>query len=652
MRRLFTSLLLMVGSLLPAVAQHTLDSLVMVVSLRRDGSAKIQELRYMNIGHDGTECFIKQYNMGDMTVDSLDVWEKVTGSMGQDSLITYTLDTPWDVNRSRSQKAFHCGFNDTPEGQEICWGIGEPGRHKYIINYCVHGLVKSYSDFDGFNHNFYEAATPAADYVRIVYILDPDDYVTICIPDGDSIITYPFYSNFVIGDDDITFFDDDSVVIARHPVANAYLDRDTLSRDTASIWAFGYYGEIFFTDDGRVAAVTSDPMDQGSKMIVMMRFRKGLFQPSLSYPDQSFETDVKELAFIDSDYDFDDEGEGSDASRNGGELTPMWVHVLLTILGASCCIGLPLVLLIYSLFGTRISRWWDRRRVRKLLADAPQYYHEPPLGGQLLRSRRILRVMEPNLENSEIKLVEAYVLRLLNYKILDVVDEITKKGETRQVFKVSAPDDVKDLLADATDDNKLLLKLQTILYTAAGDDHLLQPTELNDLVHDNPIMIRSFARDLRGANTANIYIENIKRDEAQQVYGFWNFLNDFTLVKERAIQEVALWNDYLVFATLFGIADKVRADMRKIAPDLQVFDKLTREIVDSTTPVALLCSSLTNHIIDAAERTIYYETDAERRIREAMARRAEARERRSGGGGRSSYGGGGGYSGGGGSGVR
>ena len=98
-------------------------------------------------------------------------------------------------------------------------------------------------------------------------------------------------------------------------------------------------------------------------------------------------------------------------------------------------------------------------------------------------------------------------------------------------------------------------------------------------------------------------------------------------------------------------ADQVRADMKKIAPDLQVFDELTRHIIDNTSVNAALYSALTQSIIDATTRTIHYETDYERESR-LQRERAARRQRWSGGGGRASFGGGGGFSGGGGSGGR
>ena len=54
--------------------------------------------------------------------------------------------------------------------------------------------------------------------------------------------------------------------------------------------------------------------------------------------------------------------------------------------------------------------------------------------------------------------------------------------------------------------------------------------------------------------------------EARRVIEFKNFLEDFTLSKERGATEVGLWKDYLVFAQLFGIADKVAKQFQKLFP--------------------------------------------------------------------------------------
>lgn len=69
-----------------------------------------------------------------------------------------------------------------------------------------------------------------------------------------------------------------------------------------------------------------------------------------------------------------------------------------------------------------------------------------------------------------------------------------------------------------------------------------------------------------------------KTIEGQELYAKWlahkRFLLDFGRLSEKDIPEVALWDKYLVTATVFGIADKVSKKMQILIPDYDT-DMLT-----------------------------------------------------------------------------
>jgi len=92
-----------------------------------------------------------------------------------------------------------------------------------------------------------------------------------------------------------------------------------------------------------------------------------------------------------------------------------------------------------------------------------------------------------------------------------------------------------------------------------------------------------------------------------------------------------LWNDYLVYATLFGIADQVKRDMKQLNPEYLEMNQITRNLTNnSLVPVLMATTYNSAHSVQS-----------------------KVDSRSSGGGGRSSFGGGGGFSGGGhGGGVR
>ena len=57
-------------------------------------------------------------------------------------------------------------------------------------------------------------------------------------------------------------------------------------------------------------------------------------------------------------------------------------------------------------------------------------------------------------------------------------------------------------------------------------------------------------------------------EEAKELAGLKNFLEEFTLIKEREPIEVNLFEDYLIFAQILGIAKKVASQFKKLYPEI------------------------------------------------------------------------------------
>jgi pSer/pThr/pTyr-binding forkhead associated (FHA) protein len=111
------------------------------------------------------------------------------------------------------------------------------------------------------------------------------------------------------------------------------------------------------------------------------------------------------------------------------------------------------------------------------------------------------------------------------------------------------------------------------------------------------------------------------KEELAEVIGLKKYLNEFTLIAEREITEVSLWKEYMVYATLFGIADKVLEQFKKVYPEkIPELETYNRNVI----------------IAHSYYRSMY-----------RSSQRAMQARRTSGGGGRASFGGGGGFSGGG-----
>lgn len=729
-------------------AQHTLEYMLMNVVLDTNGDAYVQEFRQMHIAPYGTENYISFYNLPEgMELKNVSVQED--GEF-------YTYDKYWDMSRSRAEKTFHCGINYSDQGPELCWGLGKEGDHSYLVRYVITNLVRSYEESDGFNHSFYEAASPAANDAFVVIHALKRDSVQYKPED---IWNLPYFKitnldewvdlNIVSDENDATdgtvdaydptrqkgmnpwgkpVEDNDSppqlfsllqlrqmadslgisldslaTVLQENPRRfNRLLDNektvelqlDTLRHPAVKAWAFGYNGYLDFYPNGALRAMNDSlPMYSGESMIIMVEFEKGMFNPAMKGEVSKFET-VKERAFFDSDYSLDDEEDGTDkrASFLGGDSdTPMWMNWLVNIL-AALFLGALIILPIWGVihfirrlfWGKQIDqKKWDKNMTKLLgvkVENLP-YYRDPPAGGRLTFSQRILAGLRPTDGVGISHLIEAFMMRMLYKGSIQITTETTEDGKLRDVFLITKPEEINNAEAHEDhakimglyhksmqdvidrkengihvkiDDENLENLLHKLLYLAAGEDHLLQPDELKAFIEANPLKIRPYAQAVNYLVNASINQKLLPKEESKQVYGFHKFLKDFTLVNEREMTEVSLWKEYLVFASLYGLGDQVRKGMKKIAPDIMQLDKITSMLLASGAS-AVMVGSLISTMQKSYRYAQMYKTADEIKIERAAARaaaRAARTYRSSGGGGRSSYSGGGGHSGGGGSGVR
>ena len=117
------------------------------------------------------------------------------------------------------------------------------------------------------------------------------------------------------------------------------------------------------------------------------------------------------------------------------------------------------------------------------------------------------------------------------------------------------------------------------------------------------------------------------RAEVLQIAGLKRYLLDYTLIPDREAIEVHLFEEYLIFAQMLGIAKKVAKEFKDLYP----------EIIEQSN-------------FNSYDNIIFINMCSSRGISEASAAKSRAESYSSGGGGFSSGGGGGGSFGGGGGG--
>ena len=374
--------------------------------------------------------------------------------------------------------------------------------------------------------------------------------------------------------------------------------------DSCGIWGFRFDGNLWF-ENGTIVVETAQPMNSEAALFVMARFPQGMFEPSVT-EDGTFE-EKKAEALEGSDYTSDDEEELS------------WFDYLLMIGSFIVVVLVPIVCWIWRM----VSVWRARRRINKDLL----WYRDIPMNGNLQQANDVLnahRYFGSDYNN----LMSACILKLINQGAITIETRPNKKGKMEPNFVIHE-------LKSQEKQPVLMRRIYSIFKQAAGDDTVLEPKELKQFMSSNKNqgITDNFVSTLHSSTKLSAYKN--REDEVRQLYGLRKFLKEFTLMNERGVGEVKLWKDYMIYATLFGIADQVIRDMKKINPEYFNMDQVASQMADDMT-LPIIYSTL------------------HRSTSRAVSDKAAREMRANGGGGHSSWGGGGGgFSGfGGGGGVR
>ncbi len=376
------------------------------------------------------------------------------------------------------------------------------------------------------------------------------------------------------------------------------------THDNTSIWSFGFIGGINL-EDGKIVARTDEPFSTRSAMIVLAGFQKGLFHPLLT-EDMTFD-EVWARAMEDSDYD-DDLDRGS--------------MIIFTIVLA--VLGLLFIFSIYVVIDTFVKH---KKRKKSLLGgsmkDLP-WSRDIPCGGDLRGAFNVLVAFSGTKMENQRNLVAAYITRLFYRGAFEVV---TDPKTLKPALKVKGfPQGVVEEEQES-EDVRLERRMFGFIKEAAGEDGVIQKRELNGWSSKHGKVLDKWMKDARDGSE----LETLTAEDVRKVYGLRKFLKDFTLIDDRGVIEVGLWNNYLIFASLYGIADQLYKDYQKVCPEY--FRLASVEGVSDAAAATVLMRNLA----DSASQSISY----------SVYSYSAGSGPSGGGGGRSSWGGGGGFSGGG-----
>lgn len=507
------------------VFANSINKIDMDVYINSNGDASIKEVWDATL-YEGTEGYRPYTDMGTSIISDFSVTDD-TGKI-------YEFLDSWNTRASFDGKAYKNGFNNISNGVELCFGISKYGNRKYYLKYNISNFVTLYSDnIEG------------------------------------------IYFKFINLDQDVL-----SAKITIHSDV-------PFSLDNSKIWAFGYDGEITFKD-GSIVLETSSRLSKYDYMTGLIRFEEKIFN-----------TNNK------SNYSFDDEYDSAfndvnDEEREKAKDEDALIGIISLIIGIIVSVVYVIIICFGISFffpGKNKGINYSNNYITGIKNTLPKgnkvnYYREIPCDKDLGRAYFVLKLYEiDNIDTLKKGLIGAILLKWIKEKYITVTKT---KGGLFSIKDNNYAIDLSNSKGLEKVDSEIEKSLYKIIIEAAGNNKILEAKEFSNWSRNNCYKLSSwyyfvYDYEFKKLEKEKLIVDEISitkgifginkksahkapspelKEDAINLLGLKRYLLDFSLMPKREAREVIIWEEYLMFAELLGIANKVREQFSKLYPEL------------------------------------------------------------------------------------
>jgi len=491
-------------------------------------------------------------------------------------------------NLGNSELSDFMVYMDGEELQSKTWNVDETLSEKsgyYGINYTNSGIELCFGKKDFNRHTF------TLRYTLSNYVLDTSDSQVLYHTLLPNVTT----DNFTV---DVTSF---------------YSFPNTLD-----VWGYGYKGYAY-VKDGKISMSNEGTLN-GDYVVLLAKFPLNTFNTSNILSGYDSFDDIYRMASEGVyEYNYSDYSEG----------------------GFFSFIGVIFNVFIFVLIGSFVIKTINNSKYgyinnKKIDKKNVPMFRDIPCNKDIYYANVLIKLNNFGYKDSNI--LGAIILKWVRN------NKIVFKNEEVGVFNRETS--VIDLSLNPTFDNDIEQRLFNMMREASKDE-ILEAKELEKwckknyseffslftrienetislLKSKNYIYNRNDKNECKYKNVMNDQMYN----DSIQLYGLKKYLEEFSRMNTKEVMEVKLWDEYLMFAYLFGIADKVSKQLKNMYPD--VIEQMQSQSFDYNMLVFI--NNISTRSVTAASNA-----------------RSAAESYSSGGGGFSSGGGGGGSFGGGGS---
>ena len=551
----------------------SIDTIDMNITLESDGTATIVETWKATV-NQGTEGWHPYYNLGDSEITVLGA------SMDGES---YDIVNYWYESNTKSEKAYKAGLYNAGGGEyDVVFGVSEYGTHTYKVVYKISNFVKNLEDAD-----------------MIYWQLFPYDFSAQ--PNNVTIkVSGPYY----------------------YP-------------DDLDVWGFGMSGAPCYVKDGAIYMTSDGGISKSEYLTLLAKFPAGTFDTT-SKLDNTFDY------YLDMAKDGSKPYNGNSSSNSD---MPSWAVVIMALF--------PILInvIVWSIIGTIFIRESNKNKKPYVFSENKNKipkdinnFRDIPCNKDIYRAFWVADTYKLNKTKNDffgvllLKWIydgNVTVNTLEKKKLLKTAKEdvitFNKEPETENVHERNLYRYMLEASGDGVLEKDEFKKWCKNHYSKILDwadkvlkyerDILVKEGSITDIVSQKGLVFKYDVHSYK--------IEDNMYEEAIQMGGLKKFLNEFSEINKKEPIEVKLWNEYLMYAQIFGIASKV----------IERFKKLYPEIVED----------MGNYNFDYST-FLFINSISSTGVSAASAARSAANSYSGGGGGFSSGGGGGGSFGGGGGG--
>lgn len=512
------------------VKANNISKISMDIYVDNNGDAYITEVWNAYLS-SGTEGYRYYGNLGNSAILDYTVSDQTK------TYTSYNSSGSWNVNASFDDKAYKYGIYDAGDHKELCFGISNYGSNIYTLKYKITGFVATTEDSD-----------------IIYWELIPSN------------------------------LDVDNVYIKIHSDFNY--------EDTLDVWGYGNYGGYAYVYDGYIE-ISNDSLSSSEYVVALVKFEKG-----------TFNTTNEISGNFDKYYEMAENGATHYENKTSIFATIMgiivslfsmlfWVIIIVIICKSSASQG--------NKSGTMTLDYGEQG---KKLPKNVNLFRELPCGKDIFRAYWVAN--NYNLVKKKTDFLGAILLKWLKQEKIKIenknVGKIFKKEDTTIVFTEGA-----------TLDTEVEDKLYQFMYTASKDG-ILESKEFEKwcknnyskifkwfdevLDYENNKLIEEGKLIEKEKTTLKIFkstyysVDPAMYGEAINMKGLKEFFKEFENMKDKEAIEVNLWEEYLMYAQIFGVADKVAKQFKELYPDVITDDTYSSMVfVHDISHTAMVSSS-------------------------------------------------------------